>query len=328
MHILIVDRSAPIPVVKYGGTERVIWGLGKSLHKLGHKITFLVPELLDSQYGEGIPLHQEKDINAQIPRDVDVVHLNYRPDYPVEKPYLITMHGNPAPEDPIDINTVFVSKNQAQRFNSNTYVHNGLSWEDYGEPQLDSPRAYYHFLGKASWRVKNVFGAARIASAAGGKLIVMGGKKWTSRNLFRGFPHVINPKIVFKGMVDNEKKMQLMEGSKGLIFPVEWHEPFGLAIIESLYAGCAVFGTTNGALPELIHPEVGVTSNDFKTLAEALKTFPYNPTACHQYAKEHFNSDRMAKEYVALYTKLLAGERLNEKIPSFRADRNSISILS
>ena len=44
----------------------------------------------------------------------------------------------------------------------------------------------------------------------------------------------------------------LLNASRGLIFPVRWHEPFGLAVIESLYFGCPVFATPYGALPELV----------------------------------------------------------------------------
>ena len=43
MHVLLVNTT-PIPVYAYGGTERVIWDLGKSLVKLGHKVSYLVPQ--------------------------------------------------------------------------------------------------------------------------------------------------------------------------------------------------------------------------------------------------------------------------------------------
>ena len=58
-------------------------------------------------------------------------------------------------------------------------------------------------------------------------------------------------------MVDASKKKVIIEQSKGLIFPVTWHEPFGLAITESFYFGAPVGGTPYGALPELVSPEVG-----------------------------------------------------------------------
>ena len=41
MHILIASKTQ-IPVVTYGGTERVIWDLGRGLVELGHRVTYLV----------------------------------------------------------------------------------------------------------------------------------------------------------------------------------------------------------------------------------------------------------------------------------------------
>jgi hypothetical protein len=42
MHVLLVHNGR-IPVFKYGGTERVIWDLGRALKQLGHEVTYLVP---------------------------------------------------------------------------------------------------------------------------------------------------------------------------------------------------------------------------------------------------------------------------------------------
>ncbi|MEH6764556.1 MAG: glycosyltransferase [Aequorivita antarctica] len=327
MHILIVDWSGPIPALKYGGTERVIWGLGKCLHELGHKVTFLVPDGFTGDFAGSIQLDQTKNLNDQISEDVDLVHFNYPPRQPINKPYIITMHGNPKPDEHIDKNTVFISRNQAERYNSDVFVHNGLYWGDYGMPDLDKPRTYFHFLGKASRRVKNVFGAAKIVLKAKGKLMVMGGERWTSRNFTRGLRYVLNPKITFLGMLNDTEKMKVMEKSKALVFPVEWHEPFGLVIIESLYAGCAVFCTTNGSLPELLSPEIGLASNDSDELAEALRSFKYDPQVCHHYAKEHFNARKMTLEYVKLYEKVIVGETLHTENPVYITEKNQVKPL-
>lgn len=327
MHILIVDWSGPIPALKYGGTERVIWGLGKSLHALGHKVTFLVPDGFTGDFAESIALDQTKDLNEQIPEDVDLVHFNYPPRQPINKPYVITMHGNPEPDEHIDPNTIFISRNQAERYNSEVFIYNGLYWNDYGMPDLKKPRTYYHFLGKVSRKAKNAFGAAKIVLKAKGKLMIMGGERWNIRNISHGFMYLLNPKLSFLGMLDDTEKMKVMEKSKALLFPVEWHEPFGLVIIESLYAGCAVFCTTNGSLSELVSAEVGLASNNSDDLAEALLNFSYDPERCHKYAKEHFNAHKMTLEYLKLYKKVLAGERLHAQNPSFNPAKNQVNYL-
>ena len=52
----------------------------------------------------------------------------------------------------LDKNSVFVSKNHANRYQSNEYVYNGLDWDDYGKVDLEKKRKRFHFLGNAAWR--------------------------------------------------------------------------------------------------------------------------------------------------------------------------------
>ena len=75
-----------------------------------------------------------------------------------------------------------------------------------------------------------------------------------------------------------------------MIFPVRWHEPFGLAIVESLYFGCPVFGTPYGSLPEIVAPDVGVLSARASDLAEAVRGAGGSPLAAEHFDLfQHFN---------------------------------------
>lgn len=309
MHILIVN-SGQLPVTTYGGTERVIWYLGKELVALGHKVTYLVKKGSHCPFADVLPLDAEKPIAAQIPDSVDVVHFNIVPPADVHKPYIFTMHSNYNAYDEFDLNTVFVSQNHASRFNSTSYVYNGLDWNDYGPVQLDNERSYFHFLGNAAWRVKNVRGAIQVISAVKGeKLKVLGGKRL---NIKMGFRLTLNPNIHFHGMVGGPEKLRLLQNSKGLIFPVRWPEPFGLAITESLYFGCPVLGTPYGSLPELVPSDVGFLSNKSAELSEAVKTIDrFSRRRCHEYAADVFNSRKMAEAYLEKYTAVLNGQTLN-----------------
>ncbi|SEL38103.1 Glycosyl transferases group 1 [Aquimarina amphilecti] len=324
MKVLIVDNSGIIPAINYGGIERVIWGLGKELHKLGHEVVYLVRIGSQCDFAKVLELNPEQDLNSQIPDDIDIAHFSHTPLYDVDKPVIVTMHTNPPKEEVLNINTVFISKNHAKRYGSSTYVYNGLDWDDYPDPILNKERDYLHFLGKAAWKVKNVFGAAKITLESGNSLHILGGEKWNFRNLKRGLKYILNPKIIFRGMVNNSAKMEIIQYSKGLVFPVKWHEPFGLAITESLYAGCAVFGTENGSLPELITSEVGFTSNNASEISKAIKEFNYDPKRCHEYAAKYFNAKIMTASYVQLYEKILKGENLNNEVPKFIDKENII----
>ncbi|RQO81662.1 glycosyltransferase [Acidovorax sp. FJL06] len=311
MHILLVNNS-PIPVYGYGGTERVIWDLGKTLVQQGHRVSYLVPEGSTCDFGQVLPIRPDAPWEGQIPADVDITHFQFNPRTELAKPYLVTEHGNARKPKPLPRNTVFLSRDHAARYGSSEFVYNGLDWSGYGPVDFSRPRPHYHFLGKAAWGVKNVRGAIKVAQLAGVELDVLGGNRI---NFKRGFRWTLSRKIHFHGMVGGTQKTGLLNASRGLIFPVRWHEPFGLAVIESLYFGCPVFSTPYGALPELVPVHCGVLSAEAGVLAEAVQGNHFDPRACHQHVVEHFGAERMARNYLRMYERVLAGETLNAQAP-------------
>ena len=149
--------------------------------------------------------------------------------------------------------------------------------------------------------------------ASGYSLRVLGGKRV---NLKMGLRITMDPRIRFEGMVGGETKNRLINDSKALLFPVRWNEPMGLAVVESLYFGCPVFGTPYGALPELVGPEFGRLSDSKSELVEALKHVDdYDRRKCHEYVCDNFASIHMTRNYHSLYEKVLKGEALNPRPP-------------
>jgi len=312
MRVLIVNNTK-IPAIKYGGTERVIWGLGKALHAMGHTVHYLVAEGSTCPFATVHVYNPNKKLAEQIPANIDVVHLNFQPNESLAIPYITTFHGNVNNVFTFDKNTVFISANQASRYNGSQFVYNGLDWDEYPKPELGNKRNYLHFLGDAAWSIKNVKGAIAIAQQASEKLYVLGGNRVSFNMGFKFFPQ-LNAR--FKGMVGGVEKAQYLQGSKGLVFPVLWHEPFGLAIIESMYYGCPVFGTPYGSLHELIPPEVGFTSTSIAALVEAVKNSnSYSKDRCHNYAATLFNARTMAEKYVAMYEKVLNKQTIHPTAP-------------
>lgn len=306
MNIVIVENGV-IPALKYGGTQRVIWYLGKELSQMGHQVTFLAKKGSSCPFAKIIEMDPQKSVGSQIPDSADIVHLHSMSPDEVRKPYIVTMHGNGS--GPCDRNTVFVSRNHASRFGCDSFVYNGLDWDDYGIVDLSKKRSGYHFLGKAAWKVKNLKGAIAVTEALKNEhLEVLGGYRF---NFKMGWRFTFNPRIHFGGMVDDARKKMIIERSKGLLFPVTWNEPFGLAIIESLYLGSPVFATPYGSLPELVTSEVGFLTNRAATMVDHLKSDPtYSPQLCHEYARDKFNSKRMALEYLKKYEQVLNGQVL------------------
>jgi len=312
LHILIVYNNR-LPVSKYGGTQRVIWSLGKELAGMGHRITFLAGEGTTCDFAGVNILDPGLPLAGQIPKDVDLVH-SFIPvwDEP-GKPLMITIEGNSRPGRDFHINTCFVSRNHAARYGSEVFVYNGMDLDELGKSRFDLHRKYLHFLGKAAWIVKNLKGCIKVAKGARIPLRVLGGNRI---NLKMGVRITLDRNVRFEGMVGGRHKNQLINGSKALLFPVLWHEPFGIALTESLYFGCPVFGTPYGSLPELITSEFGFLSQSQSELIAALDNVDaYDRRKCHEYAGDNFSSRKMTQDYLLLYEKILNGESLNPKPP-------------
>ncbi len=303
-----------LPAVKYGGTPRVVWWLSKKLAALGHKLTIVCLPGSNCDFADIVPFDAHQSINHLIPDDCDVIHLHCDVNQELSKPYLKTHHWPVVPTDEFKPNTVFISAAQAKKCGSDVFVHHGLDLDAYGRPDFESRKEHLIFLAKAAWKVKNVRGAISIARRARRKLAVAGGHRI---NFNMGFRLTLDPMVRFCGMVDDNEKRQLLNRSQALLFPVLWNEPFGLALIESLYYGNPVFGTPFGSLPEIVTPEVGYLSPSEEALVDRLATLEadYSRRRCHAYACDMFSSTQMANEYLRLYEQVASGRSLHAVPP-------------
>ena len=66
--------------------------------------------------------------------------------------------------------------------------------------------------------------------------------------------------------------MELLQNARATLFPIEWEEPFGLVMIESMACGTPVIATRTGAVPEVIeHGRSGIIVDDYREMAAALE---------------------------------------------------------
>ena len=305
MKIVIVHKNSKIPVRKYGGTQRVSWAEGKTLHAMGHQVVYLVHKGSTCPFGEVIPYNPSRTFNEQIPKDADIVHFHHQPNEKIDKPYMVTIHGNGKAGEVFDRNAVFVSKNHAKRHGSTRYVYNGLDLDQLGQPDLEAHRDGLLFLAKARWGIKNLKGTKEIARMTGKTLHVAGGWK-----------PAFSKRVKYYGMVGGEKKNRIIQHSEALVFPVLWHEPFGLAILESMYFGLPVFGTPYGSLPELVGRERGFLSKSKSQLAYAIREHNhYDRKKCHEFVGDHFSERKMTEAYLKVFEEVLSGKNLNDYPP-------------
>ena len=309
MHVgLFID--AKLPPRLYGGTERWIIWHGRALVELGHKVTFFAHEGTRLDFADVIPASGAGPDLATLPTDLSILHYVsgwIAEDLPV--PACHTIQGNTRNVTRFHPNSIFVSRNHAKNHNAEAFVYNGMDARSMPEPDLETKGGHLTFLAKAAWKVKNVKGAIAVARKAGVPIDILGGHRL---NFKMGFRITLDPNARFHGMVDDEQKARFLRSARGLLFPVRWNEPFGIAIAEAMYFGCPVFGTPYGSLPELIPPETGFLSSSASELAEAAKSAgSYDRHAIHAHWRENFTSKKQALKYIAFYERILDGETLH-----------------
>jgi len=315
LHVtLYKPGEIPIPPKLYGGTERVIYWLGKALVELGHRVTLVANSQSEIPGAElRAPAADETDPRAWlrlIPDSTDVVHAHETPKAQINKPLLLTCHGNGQPGERFHPNTVFISQKHAANHGSRHFVHNGIDPADYlfSEKRGD----YAVFLAKARWPVKNFPGAVQVARRAGIELRVLGSRNWPL-NLQRLLPPIRG--VRYYGMMGGREKAEMISRARCLIFPVRWEEPFGLALVEAMVSGAYVAGTPYGSLPEIVTPETGVLGAQAEELAGAVKNPQrFSPQKCRdRVLRDGFTHLDMAKNYLKFYERVLGRGSLLEE---------------
>ena len=115
------------------------------------------------------------------------------------------------------------------------------------------------------------------------------------------------PKISYVGNVSGERKMNLISNAKALLFPIDWEEPFGMAVIEALACGTPVVAMNRGAMPEIIdHGVTGFLANTEEEFAEYMKRVDeIDPVACREAVEKRFGTETMTKAYLARYEEVI-----------------------
>jgi glycosyltransferase involved in cell wall biosynthesis len=117
-----------------------------------------------------------------------------------------------------------------------------------------------------------------------------------------------HPLVQFIGEISDEEKNEFLSQARALIFPGDWPEPFGLVLIEALACGAPVIALRHGAVSEII--EDGVTGFIVDTVEQAVRAVDdirrLNRNDPRRAFERKFSAERMARDYVRLYT-ILAG---------------------
>jgi glycosyltransferase involved in cell wall biosynthesis len=171
----------------------------------------------------------------------------------------------------------------------------------------DRPGDYVCFLGRLA-QVKGPHTAIDAAQAAGVPIRVAGEVHVTDLDFAERevYPRLKLPYVTYIGSVGLAEKVPLLRGARAMLAPLEWNEPFGLAMLEAMLSGCPVVAFPRGSAPELI--EEGVTGflvQDAREMSELIRPGGaldhFDRRRCRALAAERFGKTRMADEYERVY---------------------------
>jgi glycosyltransferase involved in cell wall biosynthesis len=163
---------------------------------------------------------------------------------------------------------------------------------------------YLLFLGRMS-PDKGCHRAIAVATEAGLTLKIAGKcREPKEREYFAQYvePH-LSDEIQYLGEVTHGEKVELLQDARATLFPIEWEEPFGLVMIESMACGTPVIATRWGAVPEVIeHGRSGLILDDYRQMSSALEEADrLDPLELRAFAEERFAPERMVADYVRAY---------------------------
>jgi glycosyltransferase involved in cell wall biosynthesis len=116
------------------------------------------------------------------------------------------------------------------------------------------------------------------------------------------------PHVEYLGEIDEHDKQELLGGARAMLFPIDWPEPFGMVMAESMACGTPVVAYRGGSVAEVI--EDGVTGFICDELDQAVaavaRVHELSRARCRQVFKERFTAARMAHDYLSIYRRIMA----------------------
>jgi glycosyltransferase involved in cell wall biosynthesis len=226
-------------------------------------------------------------------------------------PAVVTCHLDPTVPgrlvpDPIRDNWIFVSRTLALSLGRRRYVLNGIDPREY--PLATVKQDYFLFIASMDWADHKGLGLAlELTRKLGFRLVVAGTAK-TERTVAEIMRRCAAAGAEYIGDVRGSEKTALFADARGLLFPTQVNEAFGLAIAEALMSGTPVICSSYGACAELVTPEVGFvcrTESDYRAAFERIGTI--SPARCREAALARFHYLRMAQDYLREYETEMAG---------------------
>lgn len=190
-------------------------------------------------------------------------------------------------------------------------IYNGLNMDEIPFSAYVPDDAPLLFAGRISPE-KGAEAAIEIAEQAGCPLLIAGGIYDQSYYSERILPRLqrAGERITYLGPLAHADLWKLMGQVRGLLCPIGWDEPFGLAPVEAMATGTPVIAFRRGAMDEIIrHGETGflVEPGECAHAAALVDDLVDLPRArCRTHVERHFSFARMLDEHERAYGEMIS----------------------
>ena len=338
----------PVPPTGYGGIEWVVSLLADGLVDAGHDVTLFASgdsrtkAKLEAVFPEPphVPIGQSSfELRHAAPCYLRADEFDVINDHSsqlaavigglVQTPVVHTVHGpldHPSYDNYKAIATlaprvglVSISMKQREPAPELHWVANVPNALDLAAYPFHAPRGeYLLYLGRLS-PDKGAHRAIEVAREAGVPIKLAGKKREPAEQAYfdEYVRPLLGPDAVYLGETSHTTKVDLLQEARATLFPIDWEEPFGLVMIESMACGTPVIATRRGAVPEVVEEgRTGVIVDDWRDMAHALEDADrIEAEDCRASVEERFSPERMVAEYVAAFERVLAGEPEPEPEP-------------
>jgi glycosyltransferase involved in cell wall biosynthesis len=322
------------PPTGYGGIELVVDTLAKELTSRGHKVLVLgVKPLNVSVQYELEPCFKEPVKKPRMmhklryswklllkSKDFDVIHIHVQWLTLIvaiikrlrNKVVLLTLHADPSDFIArLGIPLVAISESQKRRLERRgikvaTVIYNGIDVNMY--PFRLEKEDFFIYLGRID-ETKGVHIAVEAAKKRNEKLVIIG--PIANPSYFEKYvkPFIDGKNIVYLGEVDFKTKVECLSRAKALLYPVQYEEFFGIAMVEALATGTPVIGFPRGSVVEIVRDSVtGYLVKDFEEMCKAMRSVnELDRKECRRDVEERFSSKAMSEKYESFYQQLIQG---------------------
>ena len=205
-------------------------------------------------------------------------------------------------------NQYYVSISDSQRLpapdlNYLATIYNGINTKE--APFYEKPKGnYLLFVGRLHPE-KGVAEAVEVARKTGDDLIILGppvtGEYWDKK-----VKPYLGKKIRHIGVVSRKELYEYYGNAKATLVPIQWEEPFGLVMIESMATGTPIIAFRRGSVPEIvIDGKNGFIVNTVEEMAEATKKIDrIDRNLCRAHVEQNFDLKHMIDRYEEAFMRL------------------------